>query len=277
MTQQPKTQQPKAQEHSPTTRRHFLGLAGLASASIVLTGVPAAALNAAPVSAEATSLNFILNLKYLQAAYYLSALGRLDDLTAAGGDASKVTRPATLPQNGMTVYSSLLTQYFGEMADDEVAQVRLLRRHLCQAAHPQPQLDLADAFSELAKTPTGQKTAFNPFENELLFLQGAALLEDVTTAAIQGVTAQGLAAPLPNLLATDARHAGMIRLMLHQQAGAAGIHLQEVMRDNLLGHQGGALLSTPRQVADVLLGAGRSKGGFFPQGLSGPFQSLSLV
>lgn len=257
-------------EMKNTTRRRFLGLAGIAGAGAVLTGIPAAALSVP--TADTTLLNFVLNLKYLQAAYYLCALGRLDELTAAGGDARKVS--SSLSGRGMTVYSPFLSQYFGEIADDEVAQVRLLHTHLGRDAQLQPQIDLETAFSKLASGSRSQKTAFNPFESELHFLQGAALLEDISMAALHGVSAQGMSAPTPELLAADAKHAGMVRLMLHQHAGAAGLHLQEVLQGGLLGQITPLAGTHPRQIADVLMGAGLHKGGFFPQGLSGQFQGL---
>lgn len=230
----PNSTDPQIQPAQPT-RRRFLEIAGFAGAGAVLTGLPAVAVNASPASTDTAGLNFMLNLKYLQAAYYLAALGRLDELTAAGGDAGKVIRPASLGRGGMTIYSPFLTQYFGEIADDEVVQLNLLHTQLGRDAQPQPQLDLQTAFTGLITG--GQQANFNPFEDELHFLQGAVLLEDLSTAALRGLSAQRVAAPLPELLAADARHAGMVRLMLHQQAGAAGMHLQEVLQSGLFRSQ----------------------------------------
>ncbi|WP_352414553.1 ferritin-like domain-containing protein, partial [Thermus sp.] len=81
-------------------------------------------------------LNFALNLEYLEAAFYLAAVGRLKDLP--GGGASVI-----LPQgvSGSTTVPGLTGDDLDlakEIANDELAHVNFLRQALGDAAVSRP-------------------------------------------------------------------------------------------------------------------------------------------
>lgn len=84
-----------------------------------------------------------------------------------------------------------------EIADDEIAHVELLRAALGDAAVPCPLIDIGPAFAAAANAATGAMLdpAFDPYGNDVLFLHGAFIFEDV------GVTAYGGAVePLSTLI-----------------------------------------------------------------------------
>ncbi|PTA69552.1 ferritin-like domain-containing protein [Deinococcus arcticus] len=228
-----------------STRRKFLGAAGLVGAGAVLSGCTSVlATNPSKVNLDATIFNFALNLEYLEAAFYLAAVGRLDELTAAGGDASKVTLPAGFTGRGGVAVPGLTGDMLAmahEIADDELAHVKVIRQVLGGAAVVQPQLDLGPAFQAAGRIASnGAITNFNPYANELFFLHGAFIFEDVGVTAYKGA-ARLLVDDRPNgnlenaagILAVEAYHSGSIRTQLYQrraQQAAAGLTVEQVVQ-----------------------------------------------
>ena len=144
---------------------------------------------------------------------------------------------------------------------------------------------------------------FNPYADDLSFLLGAAIFEDV------GVTAYGGAARYignPDyvevaaaILAVEAYHAGAVRASIANMGGGATYNLISNLRGTLsaggiAGAQGesGLILPgqsfnisptdsnsltfrrNPRQVLNIVYGAvGATRGLFFPQGMNGNIKS----
>ena len=81
-----------------------------------------------------------------------------------------------------------------QLADDEIAHVKLLRDALSTAAEKCPKMDIGDAFAaaaEAAFTQTGSglstpDPAFSPYKDDLTFAHAAFLLEDVGVTAYAG-------------------------------------------------------------------------------------------
>lgn len=301
---------PEGPTKGVTDRRRFMAHAGLATlgvlgASKLALGKPLAANAAAADTADeldskkATAtdiniLNFALNLEYLEAEYYLhAAYGR-------GLSASDVTGTGTLGNviGGSAVpFQNLEFRDFAqEIARDEEAHVKFLRAALGSQAVARPTIDLQQSFTTAARAAgiIGPTQTFNPFADEVSFLLGAFIFEDV------GVTAYHGAAPLisdktildaaAGILAVEAYHAGIIRTVLFQLGQFAATKAISDLRDaadgfgdrdqpiRLQGHanlvptdaNGLAYERTTAQVLSIVyLGGAAANYGFFPDRLNG--------
>jgi hypothetical protein len=184
-----------------------IGVAGLR----MLTGSARAANSAV---SDADVLQFALNLEYLEAEYYLYAT------TGQGLPPEDITGTGTL---GTTIVKStpivpFTTQNFAdfanELAGDEQNHVEYLRATLNSLGVTpvaRPPLDLLNSFNTLAQVG-GIGESFDPFENEVNFLLGAFIFEDVGVTAYRGgakvLTDRGLIFAAAGVLGTEAYHAG---------------------------------------------------------------------
>ncbi|WP_102128180.1 ferritin-like domain-containing protein [Deinococcus planocerae] len=294
-----------------STRRKFLGMAGLMGAGAVLSGCTSviATTPSQDNGLDAAIFNFALNLEYLEAAFYLAAVGRLGELDAAGGSSARVTLPQGFDgKSAIPGLSAEVRAYAEEIASDELAHVKVIRSVLGGAAVAQPQLDLGPAFAAAGNAASnGAITNFNPYANELFFLHGAFIFEDVGVTAYKGAArflddqkAGGNLENAAGILAVEAYHSGAIRTLLSQrrtQQAAAGLTVEQVvqaisnLRDavdgsddrdqgitmngmaNIVPADANAIAfsRTPRQVANIVFldTTGKAaKGGFFPNGLT---------
>lgn len=230
-----------------STRRKFLGMTGLMGAGAVLSGCTSViAANPAKANLDAVIFNFALNLEYLEAAFYLAATGRLGELDDAGGDSSKVLLPdgfktAAFNGTGVAGMSAGVRAYAEETATDEKNHVAVIKSVLKTAAVSQPVIDLGKAFQDAGKgASAGAITGFDPFANELFFLHGAFIFEDVGVSAYKGAARllvddkpAGNLENAAGILAVEAYHAGMIRTLLYQQkdkVAAAGLTVAQVVQ-----------------------------------------------
>ena len=199
-------------------RRRMLGNLGMMGAGAVLTacgtgGNGQTGGGNGDANYDAAILNFALNLEYLEAAFYLAAVGRITELP--GYSADKVLVPdgfdpeagISFPDPaGMNAAMSSVGEYADEVASDELAHVNFLRSALGDSnAGELPVIDLNASFKGAAAAAfgliadpgsVGLPEGFTPddFEplsdngaiSEALFLHGAFIFEDVGVTAYKG-------------------------------------------------------------------------------------------
>ena len=227
-------------------RRRVLSNLGMMGAGAALT---ACGVNAQPNDDDydAAILNFALNLEYLEAAFYLAAVGRITELP--GYSAAKILVPDGFdPTVGIpfpdpasmddaVAARSSVGEYANEIAQDELDHVNFLRSALGTSAGELPTLDLNASFKAAASVAFGMiadpgslglPAGFTPaqFEplstgplSEALFLHGAFIFEDVGVTAYKGA-ARYIVNPdfleaAAGILAVEAYHAGEVRTFLY--------------------------------------------------------------
>jgi hypothetical protein len=193
--------------------------------SSVPTVTPTPTTTPSPVQITDTDiLNFALNLEYLEAEFYLrAATGSGLSSADIGANPGAVTGGAKVP-----FVTPAIQAYALEIANDELAHVRYLRKALGSAAVDRPAIDLTNSFSAAA-TAAGISGGFNPFADENQFLVGAFTFEDVGVTAYNGavvlIQSAAILSAAAAIHATEAYHAAEIRTILVYQADPTYLNL----------------------------------------------------
>ena len=282
---------------STSSRRKLIECAGLGAAAMGVAAVGVG--RATPAAAQSADidvgiLNFALNLEYLEGEFYsLGAFGhRLQNIGTPGS----VIGGSKVPTTALGV-----TQLFNEIATDEANHVQFLRKNLAGSAVAEPNIDFTDTFAALGSMIG--LPGFNPFHDQLSFLLGAYIFEDVGVTAYNGaaplVTSKAYLGAAASILAVEAYHAAAIRSLLLELGGGQYTDRISAIRASLSGTGGttgipaddqGAYVNntvniapvdsnslafarTPYQVLSIVYAGGTTKGGFFPNGVSGMFTS----
>jgi hypothetical protein len=282
------------------SRRHTLLLG--ASTGLALASLS----NPAPFAAEAASptdikdediFQFALNLEYMEAEYYLRGT-RGEGLSSknVGSDPGKV-----VGGDKVQFEHKPLKEFLEEVAENELAHVLFYRKTLGSGAVDRPAIDFKAGFAAAAKG-AGLPADFDPFANEMNFLLGGMLFEDVGVTAYAGAASvlkskENLDAAA-GILAVEAYHMGMARSQLYEM-GEEAWKLANALsnaRDKLDGpddkDQGIrvdgkanfvpatpdaiAFRRTPQEVLHIVYlteQSGVSKGGFYPNGMNGKLKS----
>jgi hypothetical protein len=295
---------------SSLNRRSFLQKTGLGAAAAL---IPGAAFALSGTRAAANSpvqyfeetldediLNYALNLEYLEAQFYLYAT------TGAGLEGQGIATSGKGTEGSVTIKhkpkvpfsNPVIEQYAQEIAQDEANHVSFLRSALGNKAVAQPKLDLLNSFNTLAKAANIANT-FDPFANDLNFLLGAFIFEDVGVTAYHGAAAyisnKTYLTAAAGILGVESYHASEVRTILYgmdaanpslgiaatvQKISSLRAALSQAADDQGIVVDGSANIvptddnslvfsRTPRQVLNVVYGGvNAQKGLFFPNGVN---------
>jgi hypothetical protein len=277
-------------------RRTLKGIAAVGAGAALATTDRIMPVAAQEIDDDAI-FNFALNLEYLETEYYLrGTTGAGLSEEDIGADPGEVTGGTLVP-----FATDSIRQFAEELAANELAHVRYYRESLGDQAVDRPAIDLAGGFAAAGQA-AGFGDNFNPFSDELNFILGGMLFEDVgvtgykgATPLIQDKTKQG---DIAGILAVESYHMGMARSLLYQagptaqQAANAITVARGVLNDmpeieqgiEVDGHanfvpsdeRGIAFTRTPQQVLQIVYltpETGVSSGGFFPDGVNGDLAS----
>ena len=275
-----------------------IGVGAAGATALTALGTAGLALSSKPASAngytDADIFNFALNLEYLEAEFYMRAVtgsGLPADMTTGTGTQGSVTGGSAVPFKHPAVAG-----YAQAIADDEVGHVRFIRQALGSAAVAEPEIDLQTSFTTLA-VAAGLIQAgdtFDPFADDVSFMLGAYVFEDV------GVTAYAGAAPLltdmanvgyaARILGAEGYHAGTIRGYLSRIHQGKATDAISAVRQELsgvqdfgtdaqgnkynisdVGQDGLTFARTTGQVLAIVYGGGTNSGLFYPNGVNGAF------
>jgi len=284
-------------------RRALQGMAALGAGALLSTARRApvsAAWQASPEAPEITDdaiMTFVLNLEYLEAEYYLRGT------TGDGiGPEDIGTNPGAVTGGSAVPFATdAYRQFAEEVAANELAHVRYYREELGDQALDRPTIDLAAGFAAVGQA-AGFGETWNPFANELDFLLGGMLFEDVGVTGYKGavplISDKELQGDIAGVLAVEAYHMGMARSHLYL-AGATAQQAANAItaaRGELNGmpeieqrievdgtanfvpsdDRGIAFSRTPQQVLQIVYltsETGVISGGFFPDGVNGDLAS----
>ena len=247
------------QLESKIGRRSLLQMGGLATASVLGGGLLAgcggndhnnnSGSGTSSSATDAAVLNFALNLEYLEGEFYSLAVNGTRLGTDVVGDDSATLTVKPGGNTKVTFTTPAIAAYAAEIAADESNHVKFLRQNT-PGAVVRPAIDLYNSFNAaITAASKGAVTQFDPFADELSFLLGAFIFEDVGVTAYHGgaglITNKTYLSAAAGILAVEAYHAATVRTLLAQRGnetyGTTGLTVFQVvqaisdLRDNASG------------------------------------------
>lgn len=286
------------------TRRQALRNLGLGAVGMTALGAfsKSAFGQASGSSLDVAVAQFALNLEYLEAEFYTYAsFGTGIESQGIATDGAGTKGPVTIKANSKVPFqNNAIEQFAAEIGQDERTHVTFFRNTLAAAgAQPvaRPAIDLLNSFNTLAQV-AGIGQSFDPFANDVNFLLGAFIFEDVGVTLFGGaarvLTNKDILESAAGILAVEAYHAGNIRVNIFNAGPGPQEIAQKIsdVRKMLSGadddqgvtrngtanivptdSNGRTFRRTPRQGLNIVYGAkDASKGLFYPNGLNGPLK-----
>lgn len=254
-------------------RRNFIKNVGLAGAGIAAGAViQGCSDNSTSTNPKAQSipetdvLNFALNLEYLEAEFYSVAVTGNTLSSSVTGGTSTATGGAKV-----TFSDTRIADIANEIYNDEVLHVKYLRTALGGVAVAEPAINV--------------NALGIGFGSQAEFLTLARAFEDTGVSAYAGaatlLTGNNLQAAA-QILATEAYHAGNIRLNVVQQGiTVTATDSLDVVPDEMhfftVDANALAIKRTPSQVLAIVYAnaaAGTASGGFYPNGMNGNIKTV---
>jgi hypothetical protein len=281
--------------HTPRLSRRD-SLKTLAVAGLCATAGASAGIAQGADIKDEDIFQFALNLEYMETEFYLRATtGKGIDAADAGSDPGEV--------NGgrrVNFQSKSIRDFAEELAENELAHVRFYRKTLGRQAVSRPAIDFEAGFAAAAKG--AGLPEFDPFANDMNFLLGGMLFEDVGVTAYAGAAStlrkKEFLEAAAGILAVEAYHMGMARSQLYEMGEKAqkAANAISAARDKLDGPEdkdqgierngkanfvpsnadGIAFRRTPQEVLRIVYltdKAGTSSGGFYPKGMNGTLKT----
>ena len=281
-------------ENTGSVDRRGLGTAALAVGATLAASAAVSTPAAAQAVTDNDILNFALNFEYLGAELYLRAL--TGQGLGAGDTAGTGTQGVVTGGSQVPFRSDAIRQYCQRLAVDELAHVRFIRAVLGSNAIAEPSINLSTSWTVMAIAAglivPGQ--TFSPFTDDVSFLLGAYVLEDVCVSALAGsarlLSSKDNVEAAAGLLGVEAMQAGMIRTLLANIGAGQATNAISALRARLSGANDDigtsipglaynsvnadveslAFRRTPAQVLNIAYGGGAAAGfGFFPSRVNG--------
>ena len=280
-------------------RRGLLRAIGAGAATTAVAGTLAAgglALESDPARAAGFTDNDLYalfsNFEYLGAEYYLHGLtgqGLPASLTTGTGTQGIVSAGGPVP-----FQNNAIKQYVQRLAVDEIGHLTFFRAKLGSAAVAEPNVDISSAWTMFAVAAglIKQGQTFNPYADDVSFLLGAYMIEDVCVTAAAGAaryfTDKDNVEAAAGILGVEGYHAGAIRSLLANIGAGQATDAISNLRANLsgVGDQGTSITGqaynftntdsnalvfrrTPAQALNIIYGGLATGGGFFPNRVNG--------
>lgn len=211
------------------------------------TASPTPSSSASASLSDPDILNFLLNLKYLEAQFFaFAATGAAIPAASIAAGSAGTGALGTVTGGAQVAFADpLVAQYAREIAADQLAHVNYLRSLIGTITVPMPSINIAGgaggAFNTIALAAgvisAGQ--TFNPYADDNSFLLSAFIFSDLAVTAYKGASvlfaSKLFLESVAGIAAAEAYHGGLLRTVLYNKGLYAQAQGISDWRDSLDG------------------------------------------